>query len=70
MTEKSIYNDNEKIENYCIEKYIRPNYDFIPKNNLDNYITLIISDILKYYKIPPETSKTQSKWKSIFCCCK
>ena len=63
MTEMSIYNDNEKIENYCIEKYIKPNYDFIPKNDS---ITIIISDILKYYKIPPETSKTQSKWKSIF----
>ena len=72
MTEKSIYNDNEKIDKYCIDssinKYIQTDYKTIPKNNIDNFITLIISDVLKYHKIPPETSK-KSKWKSLFCCC-
>lgn len=73
MTEKSIYNDNEKIDKYCIDtsinKYIQTDYESIPQNNIENYITLIISDILKYHKIPPKTSK-KSKWKSLFCCCK
>lgn len=73
MTEKSIYNDNEKIDKYCIDtsinKYIQTDYETLPINNIDNFITLIISDVLKYHKIPPETSK-KSKWKSLFCCCK
>ena len=73
MTEKNIYNDNEKIDKYCIDssinKYIQTDYETIPKNNIDNFITLIISDVLKYHKIPQKTSK-KSKWKSLFCCCK
>ena len=52
-----------------INKYIQTDYETIPKNNIDNFITLIISDVLKYHKIPPKTSK-KSKWKSLFCCCK